>query len=332
MTNPPLRLVTKTPKKFYPINQSALYKVGSKKRLAKILATSLDKILLLSASTDNYKIFCLPEEVCQFTQKIQKARWVQEPKRQLRSIHERIQKLLKSITHPDYTHAVVKGRSYRTNASAHKGSARVATFDLRKFYPSTSSSRVREFWVEQMSCAPDVADLLVKLTCHNGCLPTGSPLSPLLSLYANRPMFEDLNNLAASHNLIFTCYVDDLTFSGDVIPIGLPRLVSNIVQRSGHSLSDEKTRLFRRDQHKHVTGVILYDNALHVPYSRFLKARAIQKMFVLEKDSITRLTLARKLSGLLGEAAYLDERYLKLAKKSYGELKKINEEIDGLPF
>ncbi|USX21110.1 reverse transcriptase family protein [Oxalobacteraceae bacterium OTU3REALA1] len=332
MKNPPLRLVTKNPKKFYPINQSALYKIGSKKRLAKILATSLGKILLLSSSTANYKIFCLPEEVCQFTKKVQKARWVQEPKKELRVIHERVQKLLRSIAHPEYTHAVVKGRSYRTNAAAHKDSARVATFDLRKFYPSTSSSRVREFWVEQMSCAPDVADLLVKLTCHNGCLPTGSPLSPLLALYANKPMFEAFNNLAISHDLIFTCYVDDLTFSGDVVPIGLPKLVSNIAQRFGHSLSIEKTRLFGRNQHKHVTGVILYGNALHVPHTRFLKARAIREKLLLEKDAVSRLKLARKLSGLLGEAAYLDARYSKLAVKSYGELKKMNEEIDSLPF
>ena len=334
MTNPPLRLVTKAPKKFYPINQSALYKIGSKKRLAKILATSLDRILLLSTATDNYKIFCLPEEVCEFTKKTKKSRWVQEPKRPLRSIHERIQKLLKSIIYPDYSHAAVKGRSYRTNAETHKDATRVATFDLRKFYPSTSSSRVRDFWAEQMLCAPDVADLLAKLTCHEGCLPTGSPLSPLLSLYANRPMFDDLNDLANSHNLKFTCYIDDLTFSGPIIPIGLPRLVSNIVHRSGHTLSVEKTKIFRSDQRKHVTGVVVYGNSLHVPYSRFFKARAIQNAFDLEKNSIAKLALARKLSGLLGEAAYLDARYADLAKKSYVELKRINEEImrDKLPF
>jgi RNA-directed DNA polymerase len=320
----------------YPLDQSALYKVGSRVRLSKILGLSLNELNIHLENSKKYKIFELKEEICPFTNKVKSARWVQEPRKLLKVIHERIQKLLKRITPPDYTHGAVKGRSYRSNASVHKDSDRVATYDLRKFYPSTSASRVFNFWADQMMCAPDVAAVLTKITCFNNGIPTGSPLSPLLSFYANKPLFDELNQLAISSKLIFTCYIDDLTFSGSVLPKGLSELVGRIVCRFGHILSEKKTRLFRRNQRKHVTGVVIYRSRIFVPHSRFKKARGINKALKLEKTPIQKKLLMQKLAGLLGEAAYLDPSYRGWAQRCYVDLKLITEKADAeaktLPF
>lgn len=303
--------------KRYDLNQCALYRVGSKSRLALLLCTSLPRLRFLVNTDKNYRTFLLPEKVCPFTGKVTKERWVQEPKPELRRIHERLQKLLQQVTPPSYAHAAVKGRSYRSNALAHVDSDRIATFDVRKFYPSTSASRVHNFFADQLLCPPDVAAMLAKLTCYQGGLPTGSPLSPILSLYANKPMFESLNQLALTHALKFTCYVDDLTFSGDALPRGLTAMVTNIIGQYGHLISIGKTRIFRRNQSKHVTGVVLFKNSIHVPHSRFLKARAISTAIKNTKLPAEGLLLTKKLAGLLSEVAFLDSQFLAWAKRTY---------------
>jgi len=320
-------------KRSYPLEQSALYKIGSKKRLAEILCIPLHKLLFLASNENNYILFTLPEEVCPFTNKIKKERLVQEPKGELRSVHERLLKLLRHVVPPSFAHGAIKGYSYRSNAIAHKDSPRVATFDLRHFYSSTSSSRVYDFWAKQMQCAPDVAMILKNICCWNSCVPTGSPLSPLLSLYSNKHMFEELNSLAARHNLKFTCYIDDLTFSGGVIPSGLKTLVDNLVQANGHTLSAEKTKVFRRNQRKHVTGVVLFGNNIEVPNSRLQKAPAIRNAIKSETDINVKVGLTRKLAGLLGEAAHIDNKYGDWAKRTYVDLKELTFRRDEeLPF
>ena len=55
---------------------------------------------------------------------------------------------------------------------------------------------------------------------------------------------------------------------------------------------------------------------MRVPHARFRKARAIRAAFDAEKDDRKRALLAAKLCGLLGEAAFLDARYKKMAVDS----------------
>lgn len=310
----------------YHINQCALYKVGSKAKLAQILGISVASLLAI-VKKPRYREFLLPEEVCPFTGKITKERWVQEPLGELRAIHERLRKLLMRVSPPAYAHAAVKGRSYRTNAEAHMTSKMVATFDITKFYPSTSDSAVFSFFCKGLCCPGDIAAMLATLVCYpprssDGKLglPTGSPLSPVLSVYANKTLFDALEKIALANGLKFTCYVDDLTFSGDSLPGGLKDIVASAIRRYGHKMAEKKTRIFNASQAKHVTGVVLAGNTLVVPYGRFKKARRIESVLNAEADSALRLKLIQKLAGLLGEAAFLDPRYQAWARSSYGLL------------
>ena len=329
----------KSKPKLYPANQCALYKIGSKARLAKVLGTTVEHLVLLTRSQSNYRSFELPKETCPFTNKVTKARWVQEPKPELRRIHERIQKLLRRVVPPTYAHAATKGRSYCSNAIAHKSGVRVATFDIRKFYPSTLKSHIFNFFADQLRCAPDVAALLASLVCYTNPsspdrpgLPTGSPLSPILSLFANKPLFDELNDLALSNGLTFTCYVDDLTFSGDSLPAGLTHFVTVFLKKHGHLLSEKKTRIFSAYQAKHVIGVVINKSNIYVFYSRFMKARAISAAIDAEKQASGKLPLIQKLAGLLGEAAFLDKRYATWAKRSYSKLKVVKESAEKEQF
>lgn len=306
----------------YALNQCALYKVRSKGRLAELLNIRLSSLLKLTNS-GQYKVFSLPESVCEFTGKITKARQVEEPKGELRRIHDRLRELLSRVILVDYAHAAVKGRSYRSNAEAHLKSDVVATFDIQKFYPSTSQEHVENFFYREMQCSHDVSRLLGQIICFRstpnviGCLPTGSPTSPLISIYANKPMFDALNRLAQTAHLQFTCYVDDLTFSGSQIPPRLQQRVRSIVSSQGHTLHPTKAKFFGKGIPKHITGVVVKDGKVAVPHSRFLKARRIEQRLAAATDIGERTRLSRKLSGLLGEAAFLDKTFAPWAKNSY---------------
>ncbi|MGB6211538.1 reverse transcriptase family protein [Pseudomonas mandelii] len=307
----------------YAITQCALYKLTSPAKLIAVLNSTEVSLGSILASDENYRQFTLLEEVNPFSGKITKARLVQTPARNLRSIHERILKLLQRVRYPEYAHAGVKKRSYRSNAKVHESSRTVATFDLKNFYGSTSSFMVREFFTKQLNCVGDVAGMLTALTTFHNCLPTGSPLSPLLALYTAKPMFDALELLAKKYNLKFTCYVDDLTFSGDALPPSLARDVKSIVVRHGYKLSEAKTRIYRSDQAKHVTGTVIVNNKIRVPHVRFLTARNIQSALDGDGDNhgFSNVKLTEKLAGLMNEASYLDHKFHEKALMAHAKLR-----------
>lgn len=307
--------------KRYPLNQCALYKIGSKRRLAEILHLDMGAISRLSKRNDNYRKFLLDPKLDPYTIKISGRRWVQEPKNELKKIHLRLFSLLRKTEVPNYMHSAVEGFSYRTNADAHKNYERVLTLDIRKFFPSTTLSRVFDFFHESLHCAPDVARILARLATCDGSLPTGSPLSPFLSYAANKPLFDKLSHLAEVKGAVFTCYVDDLTFSGPHVRRSLADEVETVVNAHGHIISTNKTRFFGAKATKHVTGLVIRNGKLCAPASRFRKARLIS--LAMRKTTVKKekLKLVEKLSGLLGEAAYIDSRYNMWAQAVYKDLR-----------
>lgn len=312
----------------YALDQCALYKVGSKSRLGAIFDKSYKSLIPLCIHEGNYRVFKRPEEVCEYTKKKVKERWVQEPLGELKAAQARIQYLLSGIQLPAYCHGAAQGRSYRSNASFHKDAKVVATFDIKSFFPSTSSARVYNFFRDTLLCAPDVAELLTKLCCYEGVLPTGAPTSPVISFYANRALFDELSKLAEEYGLRFSVYLDDLTFSGDNVPRGLGNLVERIVSRHGHKLSVKKSKRFSAGVPKHITGVVVNAGSVAVPYVRFQKARGLMRAARIATTDLDKYLLTRRLAGLLGEAAYLDSRYKKWARRAYDDLSHLKEKLD----
>lgn len=312
----------------YPLHQCALYKVSSKGRLASLLGIAkVADLFRLAEWQKNYKVFLKAEDICQFTGKKTKERWVQEPKEELKNVQKRIQKLLARVAAPYYVHGGLAGRSYRSNARAHTAGIRCATFDFESFFPSTSWSQAFHFFKDVLLCEADIAKVLADLCCHDGKLPTGAPTSPILAHYANLALFEALAEFAESHNLVFTAYVDDITFSGDSIPRGICAVVGSLVRKHGHKLSTRKTKQFSRGQPRHVTGVVIHEGRLKVPHSRFLKITAIERAIRSATSTAERLQLTNRLVGLVGEAAYLDDRFKAKALLVYASAERLRHQL-----
>lgn len=140
----------------HALNQSRLYKLGSRSRLAAVLELpSLQALEALIKSGDaSYRAYTESD-----------GRDIQYPLGPMATCHKRLARLLSRIEVPDYIHSQ-KGRSYVTNARAHANGMPVAKTDISKYFPSTSFAHVQRFFADDLKCPKDVAWYLSKLcTC-----------------------------------------------------------------------------------------------------------------------------------------------------------------------
>jgi RNA-directed DNA polymerase len=189
-----------------------LYAMASPADLARRLSTpgnelTVKELRALSEDAGNFRHFNQINEKG-------KSRAIQWPKRRLQNVHARVHALLARVTVPPYLHSAVKGRSYVSNAAAHAGAAAVVKIDVKKFFPSVSRAAIFNFLQQSMKCRRDVAGLLADILTYNSHLPTGGAASPIIAYYALKEMFDEIESAARSRNVVMTCYVDDMAFSG----------------------------------------------------------------------------------------------------------------------
>ncbi len=238
-----------------------LYSVSSKPDLARRLSTdkypvTIDQLERLASDEGHFKEF--PK-----TNRKGKVRQVQEPIRELQRIHERVHKLLSRIEVPAYLHSAVRGKSYLTNADAHSLTARTVKIDIKSFFKSVPRSAVKAFFRDSLQCRADVCGLMADLLTFNGHLPTGSCSSPIISYYAFKDMFDEIHALALENGLIMSCYVDDMTFSGDNATKSFLYKIHELI--ASHGLKSHKMKIFAENEPRVVTGVCLTPEGRKVP-------------------------------------------------------------------
>jgi RNA-directed DNA polymerase len=287
----------------YALDQSPLYKLQRRQGLAELLFLPLNGIEeLANADPPPYKFFSLPGK-----NNKKKARHIEWPNRGLQRVQRRLVQLLDRIAPPGYIHSGFRGRSYITNAREHKFNVRLAKIDIRKFFPSSSAKHVVRCFSKTFHCSSDVSTILTKLMTIMGHLPTGGSSSSILSFYAYKPMFDEINELAASRGLVMSCCVDDMTFSGEKATRGFLNEVRMIVSRYG--LKTHKYHCFERSQAKVVTGVALTPNGIKLPNARRKKLHETFSDFDRETNPDLKATLGEKLLGRVTEAAQVEDRF-----------------------
>lgn len=287
--------------KSYELNQCALYKVTTKRKLAKILCLSTSQFKKLIEQGDkNYNIFTIHPVG-------RKSRTVEQPKKALEQLHLRIFKLLQCISPPDYLYSGVRKRSYVQNAQRHTGVHNVAKLDIKKYYPSTMKHHVFGFFKDTLLCSPDVAGILATLTTCNGHVPTGSPLSQHLAFYAHYNMFNKIHALSVAHGITMTCYVDDITFSGKRLSRSFLFKIKKIIYQRG--LKYHKEHFYTKDIPKLITGVIIKGNNSYVP-------NKLNKGIGLGIRNIKTTTTddMRSLVGKCNAATQIDKRFISYAR------------------
>ena len=278
-----------------PLKGSALFRLTSPRRLAEMLLVpraTLER--LVEAGDDNYLV--RPDR--------KSGRIIEEPKPQLKLIHQRFARLLAQIETPDYLHSGVKGRSYITNANAHGADHACVKLDIKKFFPSSSSHHVQRFFEDVLEYPPDVASRAKQLLTHDGHLPTGGNASPILSFWAYKPMFDEIDTLARENDCEFTLYVDDMSITGVFANRKFQQAARKIIARYG--LRAHKAKTFSPNQPRVLTGIAKTRRGREVPHRRAKGIAQLEQQEAEAETTADKLRVMPSLIGKLSEAAIVD--------------------------
>lgn len=282
----------------HPLNQSCLYRLGSKARLIELLNLPSLQALeeLITSGDSNYRAYAEDD-----------GREIQYPLGTLADCHKRLAKLLGRIEVPDYVHSK-KGRSYISNAKAHANSFPLAKTDISKYFPSTSFAHIQRMFLEDMKCPKDVAWYLSKLCTFNGHIPTGSKISNPLAFLANRPMFDRIHEYACRHDCVMTLLQDDIVISG---ASASKRMLNDIImdiRRSGLRASPKrkKTKTYPANAVKIITGVVVDGESTTLPNRRRKLIADTFKNALSARTPPERASAIMELRGRINEADQID--------------------------
>lgn len=199
-------------------------------------------------------------------------------------------------------HGFRKGHSIVSNAAPHVGQDVVINLDLKDFFPSIGSARIKGVF-RQMGYGEQLATTLALLcteakteqvsvdgesffVAHGPrVLPQGAPTSPALTNILCRRLDARLAGCAARLGFTYTRYADDLSFSG---PAGSNRLAGKLLWRVRQIVADEgftphpdKQHVMRRAQRQSVTGIVVNDKP---SIERDTLRRFRATLFQVEKD------------------------------------------------
>lgn len=285
----------------YDVADSHLHGLKSHSRLASILywAGTPSQLKTFSRREDNYN---------RYTDKSKagKERQIEAPAERLKIIQTRILDLLSRIKLPDYVHSGRIGRSYLSNSAAHcSADGCTITMDIEGFYQSVTLQRVARFFEVWQKCSPDVSLTLAHLLCCDWHLATGSPASPLMSFWAYREVFDAIDSRVRARGGVFTLYIDDMGITGKGFGHTDVQWVRRLLLRAGLRIKETKTRVFRADGPKLVTGRAMRDGVSRAPNKQHRKMRRAQALLDSNpNDSTLRASVAghRRHLALLDDA------------------------------
>jgi len=286
----------------YATDHSPLYELSSHKRMCVLLkCTMADLSVIRRDKGAMYSRFETKDRYqSSLPALLHKSRPVQAPQAVLAKVQARLMELLSRIELPPYLHSARRNCSYKTNAAEHVFGHSVAKIDVKKFYESTRASYIFRYYRDVLKCTPDIAHRLTEITCLEKRLPTGSPLSPIMSFLAYREMFDELYKLAGDMGLKMTVYVDDVVVSGPGKASGFIEPAKGIIGTFG--LRAHKFSVIAAGAPIVITGVHQDARGSTVPSGRHRKIRALKEEYKNATSDERRVTYLKALVGQYREA------------------------------
>jgi RNA-directed DNA polymerase len=201
----------------------------------------------------------------------EKQRTIRPSQKELKLIQSRIKdKILVPIQLPTIVHGGVSGCSNITNAKPHQGKKYIFTTDLQEFYPNISSQRVYDTFCN-LKFSPHFSHWLTNLTTWKYELPQGAPTSTHIANLVFLDTDLLLIDLCNKHNITYTRYIDDLTFSSQQDFQHLLSEILKIVIENNFKLSYRKTQYKGKQT---ITGVNVFLNKIDAPVKIIEKSKA----------------------------------------------------------
>lgn len=155
----------------------------------------------------------------------------------------------------------------KSNAQAHIGSDYMLNLDIKDFFHAVDVFKIQSLLHQQFShWSEDLIDKIIKITTWQQRLPMGAPTSPILSNYACLDLDEEIDQYCRAANIRFSRYADDFTFSSQKeLKQSDLQYFLDILHHYGFLENPIKTKFFKPEDTKIVTGVIITDTGLALP-------------------------------------------------------------------
>jgi len=236
---------------------------------------SLAYILYKKPSAEKYKHFTIPKRTGG-------KRSINAPYPDLMNLQKRLSDLLQNCIseinvdrkiESTLSHGFRRKYSIITNAAIHRNKRYVFNIDLANYFGTINFGRVRGFFItnRNFELKPAVATVLAQIACHENTLPQGSPCSPVISNLIGHLLDIRLAALSNQVGCSYSRYADDLTFSTNKrnFPAKVAKLAEGdhqwqvgkelvrIVERTGFTINNTKTRMQYMDSRQDVTGLVV---------------------------------------------------------------------------
>ena len=160
----------------------------------------------------------------------------------------------------------VRGKSILGCAELHVNQKVVLTMDIADFFGTVNPRMVREAF-GRIHFQQDAAALLTRLTTFDGQLPQGAPTSTPLANLVLLKLDRRLMRIAEIHELKYTRWVDDLSFSGGHRLLKLRSLLKRVVEDEGFAVSEDKSRTMFQHERQEVLNLTV-NRKVNVPGER----------------------------------------------------------------
>lgn len=184
-------------------------------------------------------------------------RTISEPLPSLKEIqHWILDNILNNVKVSSFAKAYRKKIKITDNIKFHKDQPKLFTVDLTDFFTSIKTHNIESIF-RSLGYSQVVSNLLSKLCTRDGYLPQGAPTSPYLSNIFFKNADDEIINYCLEHNIRYTRYADDLSFSGDFDEKKLFDVLLRVVYRYNLNINLKKTKLMLPHQRQIVTGVVV---------------------------------------------------------------------------
>ena len=182
------------------------------------------------------------------------------PNKLLKIVQRRLlERYLYQLETSEYSTAYCKEKSLLDNASPHIGKECILKLDISHFFDSITDDSVYLVF-KQFGLSVPATSLLTHLCTYNGKLPQGAPTSPYIANLVMKHFDEKLGKWCKNHNITYTRYCDDMTFSGDRSAVrnsNIIRKVKVLLNNMDMKLNDKKTIFISSSQQQRVTGIVV---------------------------------------------------------------------------
>ena len=212
----------------------------------------LNKLYSISNRIENnYKVYKIKKHNGTY-------RTIYSPNPLLKSIQRKIlNNILNNKEISKYAKAYHKNISLKDNALPHLNKKIVLKLDIIDFFENIEYPTIYKYCFNEVYFPKSVGHLLTTLCTYESRLPQGEPTSSYISNLIMKDFDNEIGSYCEQHNISYTRYSDDMTFSGKFNPRELISIVRKQLYKLGLKINNKKIHVINNSQQQNVTGIIV---------------------------------------------------------------------------